>query len=45
MKTFPFEHGIAGYVAHSGLTIFVDAVNEDLRFVKELDDPKGTVAN
>lgn len=45
MKTFPFEQGIAGYVGHSGITIFVDAVNEDIRFVKEIDDPKGNVTN
>ncbi len=41
MKTFPFEYGIAGYVAFSGLTIFVDSVSDDIRFAKDLDDPKG----
>lgn len=41
MKTFPFEYGIAGYVAFSGLTIFVDSVADDIRFAKELDDPHG----
>jgi len=43
MKTFPFEFGIAGYVAFSGLTIFVDSVPDDIRFEKELDDPKATI--
>jgi|LauGreDrversion4_2_1035121.scaffolds.fasta_scaffold4416609_1 hypothetical protein len=41
MKTFPFEYGIAGYVAFSGLTIFVDSVPDDIRFAKDLDDPHG----
>ena len=41
MKTFPFEYGIAGYVAFSGLTIFVDSVADDIRFAKDLDDPRG----
>jgi hypothetical protein len=43
MKTFPFEYGIAGYVAFSGLTIFVDSVPDDIRFARDLDDPKGSL--
>jgi hypothetical protein len=42
MKIYPFEKGIAGYVAYSGQTCFVDTVHDDNRFCKEVDDPKGS---
>lgn len=41
MKIYGFEKGISGYVASSAQTCFLDAVDEDNRFCKEVDDPLG----
>ena len=41
MKSFGFDKGFAGYVAFSAQTLFVDSVDEDNRFNKEVDDPLG----
>lgn len=40
MKIYDFDAGIAGYVAFSAQTLFIDAVEEDNRYIKEIDDPQ-----
>ena len=45
MKLYGVEKGIAGTVVVSGQTCFVDGVEDDLRFCKEVDDPKGSHAD
>lgn len=40
MKIYDFDAGVAGYVAFSGQTLFIDAVEEDNRYIKEIDDPQ-----
>lgn len=40
MKIFDFDAGVAGYVAFSAQTLFIDAVEEDIRYIKEIDDPQ-----
>ncbi len=41
IKTFQLEKGLAGYVAISNHTLFVQNIEDDSRFNKEIDDPKG----
>ncbi len=41
MKLYGFDKGFAGYVAFSAQTLFVDSVDEDNRYNKEVDDPLG----
>ena len=45
IKTWKIEMGLAGYVAISGHTLFIENLNEDSRFNKELDDPRGIYCN
>ena len=45
IKTYPLEKGLAGYVAVSSHSIFVQNIDEDSRFNKEIDDPKGINCN
>jgi hypothetical protein len=42
MRLYSLEKGIAGSVVVSGQTSFVDGVEDDIRFNKEVDDPKGS---
>ena len=44
MRLFSVDKGIAGSVVVSGQTSFVDGVMDDVRFNKEVDDPKGAHA-
>ena len=39
MRIYGFDKGIAGHVASSGQTNFIDSVDDDNRFCKEIDDP------
>ena len=41
MRLYSIEKGIAGSVVVSGQSAFVDGVEDDLRFCREVDDPKG----
>lgn len=41
IKTFGLDKGLAGYVAISGHTLFVENIEDDSRFYSYLDDPKG----
>ena len=41
IKIWKLESGLAGYVAISGHSLFIENLNEDSRFNKELDDPRG----
>ena len=38
-RSFPMEQGLAGYTAISCHTIFTDKIQEDNRYVSEIDDP------
>lgn len=42
MQVYQFDRGVGGYVAYTGQTCFIDSVEDDNRFDKEVDDPKGT---
>lgn len=42
MKIHSFDKGICGYVGYSGTTCFIDNVDDDNRYCKEVDDPLGT---
>ena len=44
MKLYSLDKGVAGSVVVSGQTSFVDGVEDDIRFCKEVDDPKGAHA-
>jgi len=41
MRLYSLDKGIAGSVVISGQTCFVDGVEDDIRYSKEVDDPKG----
>ena len=41
IKTYPLEKGLAGYVAISSHTLFVQNIDDDSRFNSEVDDIKG----
>lgn len=41
MKVYQFDRGIAGYVAYCGQTCYIECVEDDNRFDKEVDNPKG----
>jgi len=41
ITTFSLDKGLAGYVAISGHTLFVENIDDDSRFNPSLDDPKG----
>ena len=42
---YEMQQGLAGHSAASGQNLLSETVSLDVRFKKELDDPKGTVAN
>ena len=44
MKIFNLDQGIAGFVVLSAQTCIADCVEDDTRFLKEIDDPKGEKA-
>ncbi len=44
MKLYGIDKGIAGSVVVSGQICLVDGVEDDIRFCKEVDDPKGAQA-
>lgn len=45
IKTYHLEKGLAGYVAISSHTLFVQNIEDDSRFNREIDDPKGIYSN
>lgn len=41
IQTFKFGQGLAGYVAYSGHTLFIQNIEEDTRFDPKIDDHNG----
>ncbi|CDW73453.1 UNKNOWN [Stylonychia lemnae] len=41
LQTYHLDRGIAGYVAISGHSLYVQNIDEDSKFNNEIDDPKG----